>query len=151
MLIVAISLVVLSLLTSLGGGYVIVRRLSYIEQSLDVFQDFFAAKSDGSPSPFVDFIGQTGAAVASQVSESVGKTIVGSIGGSMKGASAELERQTLGENPTLAILEGMPKSIKKNPLAFLAMQKLLDANIKTGGGGIGGGNHQVGSQPKFNL
>lgn len=147
----AILLSGLSLLALLGGGYVVAKRLEYIEQNIAGFQEFFSPKGEGEASPFVDLIGQTGGYIAANVSENVQKSLAASIGGSMKGATAELERQALGDNPSLAILDGMPKSIKKNPLAFLAMQTLLNRHLPVGGGGaMVGGNHS-GSQVKFDL
>lgn len=138
----------IQLILLIGGVYV-VKNQRNDSQRIEVFEDFFT-ETEGQASPLAQLIGQAGAAAAVQVSEAVNGQLAGAIGGTMKGATNELEKQAIADNPALAIMDGMPKAIKKNPLAYMAMQALINRNLPAGGGGAltTGGNHE---QVKFNL
>ena len=153
MLTIAILSLSLNLLLLTGGVYVTLKSRRLVAENIGIFEDYFTAKDESDNTAFTKLVSQVGNAIAYQVNESVTMAINGAIGGTMKGATAELEQRALDENPTLAIMQGMPKSIRKNPLAALAMQALLNKNLPANLGGtaaaLGGGNGI--SQPKFNL
>lgn len=128
MLFIGILSLVVSVVTLIGGAYVVVKSRGLVRENLDIIEDYFSS-SEGEPSSFNKVVDTTGQYIARQVTEGVAGYLSASIGGTMKGATAELESQAISENPVLAIMEGMPKSIKKNPLASLAMQTLLNRNM----------------------
>lgn len=136
------------LVSLIGGGAYVVKRISGLESRVQVFEDFFTPEGEGLPSPLGKLIGETGGFVASQVTDGVSKTLHGAIGGSMKGVTAELEQQAVADNPALAIMAGMPKSIKKNPLAMLAMQTLINKNLPLKGGS---GGDAIGGNGSYDL
>lgn len=133
MLILAIAALILSGTTLIGGGYAALKLNQVVNSHFAVFEDFFTSQNDGEASPFTELLGKTGGAIAASVSDSVNSAMAGAMGGAMKGATAELERQAVQDNPVLGIMESMPKSIRKNPLAFMAMQTLLNKHIPAGG------------------
>lgn len=152
MLLLAISLLLVNLVLLGGGVYVVNKRLEFFKEISIGVQEFFTSQGDTEASPFITTLGQVGGSIAREVTDGVNNAIAGSIGGTMKGAVAELEHQTVSENPALSIMDGMPKSIKKNPLAYMAMQALVNKHIPA----VGGNNISVvsgnnGGGVKFKL
>ena len=150
MFLLSIVILVTNIGLLLGGGIIVVKARRVILENIAAFEDYFTQPSETEPSPFNKTVNSTGEFIAAQVSDRVAGVLQGSIGGTMKGVTAELEKEAIAMNPAMAIMEGMPKAIKKNPLAYLMMQQLINKNIPGGGGAIGGNGRML-EQPKFNL
>lgn len=148
MLLLAILGLIVNALILVGGGYVVVKARNVARANVEAFEQFFTSQGEAEPSDFVKVIGSAGQIIGREVAESTRLAIQGSIGGSMKGAVGELENMAIQEHPQAAILAAMPKAIKNNPLAMMAMQAILNKNIGVGGGYRGGNNK---SKVKFNL
>jgi len=102
------------------------------------FEDFFTSPGKDQFSPYDQSVHNIVEGIGVSVGSGVTRAINGSIGGTMKQAGRELEAQAVAENPNLALMGMMPKSIQKNPLAMIAMQQIM--NRGGVGGGVNGGN-----------
>lgn len=142
-------LMLLSNLALLGlGGYAYVKACRMSEDVLAWFAGFVSPKSENENSPLGDVIESAAEVVSQKIGVTVQAAIRGSIGGSMKGINAELEREAIAENPNLAVMDALPKSLKKNPLAMMGLQAVLSRmNLPGGGKSNSNGN----SQARFNL
>jgi len=115
-------------------------------------QDYFNPRGKDQLSPFGETVGNIAEVLGNSTGHGVQRAISSSLGGTMKGATAELEKQAVAENPNLALMGMMPKSIQKNPLAMIAMQQLMSrGNILGGGGGNGSSNTVSSNQGAFDI
>jgi len=142
MVFLGIASLVVSLTVLIGGGYVAVKFRHVIQENIAIVEDFFTPQTEGGTSTFAENLSQLGKLISEEVTAGVNGMLQGSLGGTMKGAAAELEQQAMAENPSLAIMSGMPKAIKKNPFASMIMQQLIERNMPKSGAGLLLGNSQ---------
>lgn len=131
----------------IGGIYAYVKARRVVEEIATTVEDLFTARSEDLPSPFVQAVQQITAGLSEQIGVKTQAAIRGSIGGTMKGVNAALEREAIEQNPELAVYEALPKSLKKNQVAMLGLQYIL--NRVGAGKNEDRGNHS--SQAKFSL
>jgi len=115
------------------------------------FRAFFQAESEGTPSAFGQTVSAVGEIIGGKVAGGVTHSLNTSLGGTMKGVNAELEAQALAENPTLAALELMPKSMKKNPKAMLGLAQILNNVLNSSKGQNGSNTSNSSHNLKFDL
>lgn len=148
-----LSLVILAINIGLliGGTYVVYKARGMVLENISNIERYFTPTSEGQPSDFDKLVGQLGQNISSQVGDTVGMHLKASIGGSMKGVTSELTEEAISANPALAIMGNMPKSIKKNPLAFMAMQAIINRGLPGPGGPPGLRSPENGNGVKFSL
>lgn len=142
----AISAMV-SLFMLAGGVYCYVRIKRVSQTITETLENIFVARNQDNMSVFTQTVNEILDGSAQRIGYQVQAAIRGSIGGSMKGVNAQLEKVAADSDPTLAVAANLPKSLKKNPLAMAGLQFLLN---RAGGGNAGGNNNQT-SQAKFSL
>lgn len=132
----------------LAGGVYCYVRIKRVSQTInETLENIFVARNQDNMSVFTQTINEILDGSAQRIGYQVQAAIRGSIGGSMKGVNAQLEKVAADNDPTLAVAANLPKSLKKNPLAMAGLQFLLN---RAGGGNTGGNNNQT-SQAKFSL
>ena len=152
LLIIGVALILVNLALLCGGAYVVIKSRGIIKSNIDAFEDFFTVESEGQVSQFDKVIHSVAKVIGGEVAGGVQLSLRNSLGGSIKAANAELEEEAIAENPGLAVMEYMPKSMKKNPLAFLMFQGIINKVLAGKGAGLsGGGDGSKSSSAKFNL
>jgi len=125
MLFAAISLLLLLVGVNfwVAGSHVKTNRR--IDNISEGFTEFFTSQDKDGYTNFAKTVSWTSEAIG----QSVGRYFVaaerGASGGTMKGVNKELERVAVQENPELAVLDVLPKSLKRNPLAMLGLQAIM--------------------------
>lgn len=89
---------------------------------------YFASPNPDTPSIAIQFIEQVSAITAEKIGVSTQAAIRGSLGGMMKGVNAELEQEAINADPSLSLAKALPKSLRKNPLALMGLQLLMNKN-----------------------
>lgn len=128
-------------------AYVKARRT--IQEASEALFSFFESESPDNPPPFMQLVGQVSEITAQKIAYSTQMAIKGSFGGTMKGVNSELEAVAVDNDPSAAMLQMLPKSTRKNPLAMAGLNILINKML-TGSGGSTPANGS-GSQTKFNL
>jgi len=144
------SLLLLVSIISLGVVvYALAKAHSLILSVYQSVNDFFEPAGKDQLSPWGEVINAFTANVGNEVGHGVQRALSQSMGGTMKGATAELEQRAIAENPNLAVMGMLPKSIQRNPLAMIAFQQIMNKGI--GGGKQVGDNHSPDNQGAFNI
>lgn len=134
-----------SLLIFAGGVYTYV-RVKRVSQSInETLESIFIPSNQGDMSLFTQTVNEILDGSAQRIGVSVQAAIRGSIGGSMKGVNAQLEQVAADSDPTLALAAQLPRSVKKNPLAMMGLQLLMQRTA--GKNASSNGN----TQAKFSL
>jgi len=149
------SLLLLVSIISLGVVvYALAKAHSLILSVYQSINDFFEPAGKDQLSPWGEVVNAFTANVGNEVGHGVQRALSQSMGGTMKGATAELEQRAIADNPNLAVMGMLPKSIQRNPLAMIAFQQIMNKGGLSGlGGGAksGGDNHSPGNQGVFNI
>lgn len=151
MLTLLAGLIALTCLVILIGGvyaYCKVRALGC--EATEAFNYFFASPNTDTPAPYLAVIAQVAEITAHKIGMSTQMAIKGSLGGTMKGVNAQLEAEAMAADPSLALTQALPKSLRKNPIAMIGLQALVNKFMASSGAGHNSfpGNHE---QTKFNL
>lgn len=140
------SLVIISILavTVISSSILSVRYVKQTNDSLKSLTEFakgyFIAEIEGGDTPYsqsLQYIAQT---LGHNVTEGVKVGLNTSLGGTMKGLNAEMKQAAMAENPQLALLEGMPKSVKNNKALNFIMTMLANNSFNMGKLAAGGNN-----------
>lgn len=137
------------LLILIGGVYAYFKARSMVREGIEAGNYYFASPDPDTPSPFVAFVGYVAEITAQKIGVSTQAAIKGSLGGSLKGINAELEAEGIASDPSLALVSALPKSLKKNPIAMIGLQALINRFMASSGAGHNSNNPQA--QAKFNL
>lgn len=151
MIIVCLITVILLQASLLGGLYYAYRKVDNEVMSAHTWlSTFFADRGEGQGSFFTEAVGNISEDFSQRVGVTVQAAIRGSRGGQMKGVNSALEQVAVEENPELGLLEALPKSLRKNPIAMLGLQALTNRMRSQAQGTPGTNGHQS-SQTRFNL
>lgn len=133
----------------LAGGYYVYSKINrtYNEISQGL-KDIFVCPGEDGLSTFGQIINSTADVFSQKIGTSTQAAIRGSIGGTMKGVNAALENEAMAENPNLAVLQALPKSLKGNPIALMGLQAIIS---RIGQGPASQGNNGHNAQAKFTL
>lgn len=149
MLFLVIALLGTQVILVSGGIYYGNKAIRAVRQTQRVLSELFIPKNEGEASA----VGQAASQYIEFISEQIGvKTqaaIRGSIGGSMKGINAALEQEATSDNPNLAIMQALPKSLKKNPVAMIGLQKIMEKVMNNSMNNQNTGNNGHVSPVKF--
>lgn len=152
MLFALIVLVLLNCLLLTGGVFVYVKARRFVEDTQENITALFTPENEGQLSAIGQMLDCFSQSVAERIGVTVQAAIRGSIGGTMKGVNAALEKEAIEENPNLAMMQALPKSLRGNPIAMMGLQAILS---RMGSGSSGPRNKQIASpnngQVKFNL
>lgn len=133
----------------LGGAIHVYRNAQRVSKNIsETLESIFTPITPGEPSIFNQAVNEILEGGAQRVGVHVQAAIKGSIGGTMKGVNAALEKEAIDGNPTLALAGALPKSVKKNPLAMIGLQMLAQ---KIGNGGGNASSNNGATQAKFTL
>lgn len=124
-----------------------------IEEGISGYFQLYG-EGDNQTSGFTETVSGISDIIAQKVGMSTQMAIKGSMGGSMKALNKELEQEAMAENPNLAMAEFLPKSLRKNPLALMGLNSIMQkyaGSILSGGSGSGSGSDNHTGQAKFNL
>jgi len=134
----------------LGGAYVVVKSRQHYKDTVKALEAFVTAPSQNEPSDFAKVCDNIAELFANRTGVVVQAALRGAMGGTMKGVNAALEKQAIEENPQLSLAEALPKSLKKNPLALMALQSIMSKVMagSSGSSGSSGNGHQ---HAKFQL
>lgn len=151
MLFLAIGLLITQVLILSGGiyAYVKVRGASRVVEGF--VSELFISQAEGEPPAIIKGIAAISEDMAQRIGISTQAAIRGSIGGTMKGINHALEEEAVAQDPGLALMNALPKSLKKNPLAVMGLQAIL-SKMQTRSPGIPNNAGDNGSNPvRFNL
>lgn len=149
-----IGLAVVGLLTFLAVGWTVsVVRLSREARLLkDQVNFFFTVQTGEQGTAFNQAINDMGDVFATKYGQAMMAAMRGQMGGQARALTTELEDVARAENPQLALLDMLPKSLKKNPVAMtglnVLLQRVMAGQQASGSVTTPGGNH---GQVKFNL
>lgn len=149
MLLILCLLNILLVTVLLSGGvyaYVKARRVSS-----DVI-DYFTPGAEDGISPFGQIVNQVAEITAQRLGITVQAAIRGAQGGQSRAIVKALEDEAEAEVPELALMELLPKSLKKSPKAQMGLQLLIN-KIMSGkkSAGRNNGRSQGIEQQSFNL
>lgn len=149
MLFALIVLVILQCLLLAGGVFIYAKARVFVAATQENITAFFSPQSEGQ----LSIAGQMLDSVSQSMAERIGVTtqaaIRGSLGGTMKSVNAALEAEAVQADPSLALTQALPKSLKKNPIALLGLQALMNKVIS--GQASTGIPSPSNGQVKFNL
>jgi hypothetical protein len=153
------SVIIIGLLILIGlqsatliAAYLMYKRSTAIlSRYRDFIADFFTPESSDRPSDFGRSIDAISDSFAQKIGVTVQAAIRGSSGGSSKALNRELEAEAIAENPSLAVVGMLPKSLRKNPLALAGLQALASKLFSSSGAGTSGPGTSNNGQTKFNL
>lgn len=151
---VLIALCVINFGILAGGVYASRKASNAYNQITDLFAEIFQPVSPDHPSIFQESVEAITDGIAQKTGSSIQAAIRGSLGGSAKSLNHELEQEAIAADPSLALMEYLPKSLKKNPIAMLGLQRVVGNFLSGSGGGskkIEAGKNGSGGQAKFNL
>lgn len=114
-----------SLLIIFGGCYVYKKANRVVHQVSEGLTSVFAPRIEGEPSLFVQIADQITENAASKIGIHTNAAIKGSIGGTMKGLNAALENEAIESDASLALAAALPKSLRKNPVAMMGLQQIM--------------------------
>lgn len=143
-------LAVISLANLTGGVLIYVRINRAFENASEAIQTLFETGRAGEPSYFNQTINEITDITAQKVGTSVQAAIRGSIGGTMKGVNAALEAEAIENDPTLAVVSALPKSLRKNQIAMVGLQMLMQKAF-AGRSENKNGDNAPSPQAQFNL
>jgi hypothetical protein len=133
----------------IGGVYAYFKVRSLGNEAVEAVNFYLTSPSPDSPSPLLAFIAQVSEITAQKIGMSTQMAIKGSLGGTMKGINAQLEQEAIASDPSLALTQALPKSLRKNPIAMIGLQALVNKFMASSGAGhFSSNNHE---QTKFNL
>lgn len=150
MLVIMIAILVTQVIIIAGGYYVIRQGRAVICKSSEVLQSVFLPQNDGESSAFGQAVDQITDSISQKIGVTTQAALRGSLGGSMKAVNAELEREAAAADPAAAALQALPKSLRKNPVAMMGLQSIMQKFLQGQGSGSGGFSNN-GGQAKFNL
>jgi len=133
----------------IGGVYAYFKIRALAREVVEAVSYYVTSPDSDTPSPLVSFIGYSAEIVAQKIGVSTQQAIKGSLGGSLKGVNAQLEQEAIASDPSLALVSALPKSLKKNPIAMIGLQALINKFMASSGAGHNSNNPQA--QAKFNL
>lgn len=148
MLLVAILILISNVVLLIGAGVVYVRSTKNFAELHQGFKNYFSPQGQNNASPFGETLDAITDVMAQKIGVTVQASIRGAMGGTMKGVNHALEDVAREENPSLAMMDALPKSLKKNPIALMGLQALI---ARSGGSGGSGGTRGNGSQAQFKL
>lgn len=127
-----------------------------ISRRLESYQDgittFFTAETEGQGTAFNQVVNQICDVIATKQAVSTQAAIRGALGGSQKAINHELEQVAIAENPELGMLDALPKSLRKNPIAMMGLQALMNKQFSGAGGSPAGHSpSRQNGRAKFNL
>ena len=149
-----VSLAILGVLILGVGvsGYAIHKVNTRMDRWADGFAAFFTAESEGQTSAFGELIAEIGKVTGQSSGQAVLAALRGSTGGAMRHATAEMEAEAMAQDPSLAVMSVLPKSLTKNPLLAVGLQNLIaKALASSGGGGNNYPRSDGAGQVKFNF
>jgi len=142
-LIALCSALLISQILLFGGAYYVYNKartnINSIQYSLE---DYFTPSGEDQISPFGRLVEQCAEVTAQRLGTTVQAAIRGSIGGTMTAMVPALEREAMDANPELAILDVLPKSLKKSPLAIQGLQLIVNRILQNQGRSDSGNNHK---------
>jgi len=116
---------------------------------------FFNPKGKDQPSPFGEVVDSVSEVFADKLGTRIQAGIRGQLGGNVKGLNRGLEEVAMQEDPSLAVLDSLPKSLKKNPVAMMGLQSIVSRIMASQSNGSpgqsGNGTGSGGGQAKFSL
>lgn len=147
-----VGILISLLLTGIAGiqakNYVDNRKR--FDEVIEQFSEFITPGSNGDASPFGQVVDSVTDMLADKIGVRIQAATRGSAGGSAKALNAGLQEVAMQEDPNLALMQSLPKSLRKNPMALMGLQAILSraaaGNMRSPGGP---GNGQA--QAKFSL
>lgn len=154
--IIPILMLCVAILTLGVTVYALVKAYKCVNYLIQLSKAIFEPDAEGQPSVFGQVLASFAQNIGVQVGSAVNHSLQSSLGGTMKGAVAELESKAIQENPNAAFLSLMPKSIQKSPLASLVMSGALNNVLGGLSKGVGNNNHgsntgSTNNQSQFDL
>lgn len=150
MLFIAILLLISNVALLSGGVYAYAKARNVVANTQETIFGLATPEIEGQLSPIGQMFDTVSTDMANKIGVTVQAAIRGSMGGTMKGVNAELEQLAIDNNPAAGLAQALPKSLRKNPLAMMGAEILLQ-KIMSGQSGSRAGNNNNGKQVKFNL
>lgn len=122
-----------------------------IQENVRVIEDFIVGENPGEPSDLVKACHFLAEDVGQRVGLTVNAGIRGSMGGMMQGLNRDLEQVAIDQDPNLALVQSLPKSLKKNKMAMEGLMYLIQQNKFAGSASHNSNGGSGRSQVKFNL
>lgn len=153
MLLLLASMVFLLLAILAGGVYIYVKITGMAQSFAYTIEDIFTPRSANEPSLFAQTVNEIAEGIAQKTGIHINAAIRGSLGGTMKGVNAALEEEAIAGDPALAVASALPKSLKKNPIAMIGLQMLMQkalSGTNASQQAVNNNGHNN-SQAQFNL
>lgn len=151
MTVLLIATLCLNLILAIGVIYEVHRIRAKSDRVTESIAAIFEASGDNGSSEAGRVIDEITSNFSQKIATAVYNTMRGSMGGTMKAVNAELEQTAIAENPALGVMEILPKSLKKNPVAMLGVQSLLQRLIGQNTGSVEASRPAGNGQIKFTL
>lgn len=110
--------------------------------------NFFLVTNESGYTGYSEVVNNISDVLSQKIGITVQAAIRGSVGGTMKGVNAALEKEAIENNPELAIMDVLPKSLKKNPIALMGLQAIIS---RIGSDPSSGSKTNGSAQTKFSL
>jgi len=155
LLAIGLGILFTNILLMTGGIYVYKKTTSLAAEVGQAFEDYFKPSGEDQLSDFSRTVDSIAYVFADKMRVSTVAAVKGSLGGSQKAINAALEQEAIEEDPSLAMTQVLPKSLRKNPLAMMGFKAIMNKMVQGAGnispgsrsGSPGNGHGQV----KFNL
>lgn len=152
MLIAAIIIITLLSISSIGWTYAgvkVYRKITRFNESVDYF---FTGQAGDKGSAFNQAINDISDVFAVKFSQATMASARGQLGGQAKAMNAEFEAIAKEGNPQLTLLDVLPKSLKRNPVAMqglgMVLQKMMAGQLANNNNAHYAGDNQP---VKFHL
>lgn len=127
MIIACLILISGLLAAQIAGGLVVYKKVRNSYDSLaDQVNNYFVSTDSKIPSPFSQSMDSIATLFADRNRVALSAAERGAQGAAARDLNRGLEEIATESNPALAIAAGMPKSLRKNPLAQAGLQMLIN-------------------------
>lgn len=152
MITLLLAFIAITITAGIGlGAYSYVKATRFIQDSIETLHYCFEHTGEDGFTPLIRFVDQTTEVTAQKIGVSVQAAIKGSIGGTMKGVNAQLENYAAENDQGAALMTALPKSLRKNPIALMGLQMLMQNMAKGVPGKAPENGRGITPQAKFNL
>lgn len=154
-----IGLIVLSalFLANIGVGTYNLVQVKRTNDRYDKFSEdlvaFITPPNSETPSDFNKILIEIASIFADRYRVAMTSAANGAQGAAVRDVNRGLEEIAVAADPSLAVAQVLPKSLKKNPLALAGLNMLMQNVMSKQGSQVPGenGSRSMGSQVKFNL